>query len=340
MAKIDKSASFLFNDLSQEEFEVMLEVLEERDFAAGSLICRQGEPGQECFFLVDGEVEILQNSRGRSRCLAVRQAGEVVGEMAILEDKPRSATMTARTPVRALALKRDSMKQVLERKPKLALHAMRVLSARMRSVQDSLLDELMQKVEQLEASNAELEKKVAERTLELSEANQKLADMAVRDFLTKCFNRRYLQEHLERLCSEARQGSRFAVLLMDIDHFKHYNDNNGHLAGDDLLQGFAEKVRLLLRDGDLLARYGGEEFAAVLTRLEPEDAADVAERIRRGIAEHDFPFRDQQPLGLLSVSGGVARYPTDASDPTSLLKLADDRLYQAKESGRNRVVCG
>jgi diguanylate cyclase (GGDEF)-like protein len=126
--------------------------------------------------------------------------------------------------------------------------------------------------------------------------------------------------------------------MADLDHFKLVNDTYGHLTGDSFLKRVARLLTSGLRGTDLLGRYGGEEFLLVLPETDRAGAMVVAEKVRRLISGHPFPFADNQPLGCISVSGGAATFPDDGRDSTRLLRLADDALYAAKRQGRNRIL--
>ena len=125
---------------------------------------------------------------------------------------------------------------------------------------------------------------------------------------------------------------------MDIDHFKNYNDKNGHMEGDNLLRSLAQLITDSLRESDMLFRFGGEEFVILFSDTAKDDAIMVAERIRQKVADFVFPFEEKQPNGDLTISVGVAFAPIDATEKQSLLEIADERLYKAKSGGRNRVV--
>jgi diguanylate cyclase (GGDEF)-like protein len=159
------------------------------------------------------------------------------------------------------------------------------------------------------------------------------------DPLTGIFNKRLLSYKLGEMLFEAerREGS-LSIFLFDLDHFKEYNDVNGHQAGDVLLQTLARLVQDGVRGEDLLGRFGGEEFLLILADTGAGNARLVAEKIRQQIFEHPFANAARQPLGAVSISGGVASYPADGRDSYSLLEAADEALYAAKQRGRNRVV--
>ncbi len=162
------------------------------------------------------------------------------------------------------------------------------------------------------------------------------ADM---DGLTRIYNKRHLVGALgEKIYQAQKQLTNLSVFLFDIDNFKNYNDVNGHVAGDKLLRELAGLVKDNIREESTFGRFGGEEFLLILPGSSTTEALGVAEKIRALIAQHDFAFAAKQPLGIMSISGGVATYPGDALDSTSLLKTADEALYAAKHQGRNRVL--
>ncbi len=158
------------------------------------------------------------------------------------------------------------------------------------------------------------------------------------DGLTGLANRRTLQRHVEHELQRAQAyGSNLTLAMIDVDHFKSYNDQNGHGAGDEVLRTIARLFSGTSRRTDLVARYGGEEFTILICGADREMAAHHADRVRRAVEAHDFPHGERQPLGRLSVSIGLASYPTDAADVGTLFEAADRALYLAKEAGRNRV---
>ncbi len=129
-----------------------------------------------------------------------------------------------------------------------------------------------------------------------------------------------------------------SLLILDVDHFKHYNDTNGHPAGDEVLRRVADALRKSFRRTDMVARYGGEEFVVLMSGLHKEKACALAERLRAHIEALDFPHGASQPLGRVTISAGVATFPEDGATGEDLLSSADRALYDAKRAGRNRVV--
>lgn len=167
-----------------------------------------------------------------------------------------------------------------------------------------------------------------------------IEELAQRDALTGAQNRRSFDEHLLRIWSEAAQARRtVAILLIDVDHFKAYNDRYGHLAGDDALRAVARTVQsLIARPGDILARYGGEEFAVILQGENGAQAKATAERMRRAVMDLGVEHGGSGTCASLTISIGVAAVePSLARDCRGAVQLADQALYQAKVKGRNAV---
>jgi diguanylate cyclase (GGDEF)-like protein len=167
-----------------------------------------------------------------------------------------------------------------------------------------------------------------------------IADLAQHDALTGTKNRRVFDEYLTRLWQQAVTDRRaIAILLIDVDHFKAYNDRYGHQAGDQTLRRVAQTAqRFVRRPLDVLARYGGEEFAAILYDVDQNQAKVIADRIRRTVAELAIEHRGSRTSAGVTISVGVAVIePTPERNPRGALQLADQALYEAKIKGRNRV---
>lgn len=167
---------------------------------------------------------------------------------------------------------------------------------------------------------------------------EQLRSRAMRDALTGLYNRRFLEEALTIEQQRAlRRGTSIGLLIMDIDHFKRFNDTYGHDAGDILLRGIGTLLRRAVREGDMPCRYGGEEFVVILPGADLAGTRQRAETLRAAIAQWN-PQRDGQSLGPVTVSIGVAALPTHGSAWSNALKAADQALYEAKHAGRNRVA--
>jgi len=172
---------------------------------------------------------------------------------------------------------------------------------------------------------------------EIAAYEQKLLEMNIRDPLTGAFNRRFmfsrLKEEIERF---RRYGRPFSVIIQDIDFFKNINDTYGHICGDFVLKEFAQLNLERLRSIDLYTRYGGEELCCILPETDLNSAYKLAENLRSIIEKHVFIFENTELR--ISMSQGLAEVTPDISTAEELLKCADERLYQAKNSGRNKIV--
>jgi len=172
----------------------------------------------------------------------------------------------------------------------------------------------------------------------LQETNKKLLNLALKDPLTGAYNRRYINEILDgEIARVKRSGGHLVVLMCDIDHFKHVNDTYGHDNGDIVLKKVVNILKETLRKNDILARVGGEEFVVVCQSTNTDDGVFVAEKLRKAIEEATFSLTSGNDIGI-TMSFGVACYNTELKNVQNLLKLADNRLYDAKNTGRNKVI--
>ncbi len=171
----------------------------------------------------------------------------------------------------------------------------------------------------------------------LAMVNDKLKRMATTDELTGLLNRREAMNKLRELCSaKERYGHRFSCILLDIDHFKAFNDTHGHAVGDTVLREMGTLMRTNIRTTDLACRIGGEEFLVLCPNVGAQGAAVCAEHLRTAVEEYDFPHQGTSLKATISL--GVAEYDPETSNPEEVLKRADDALYAAKRAGRNRVT--
>lgn len=190
--------------------------------------------------------------------------------------------------------------------------------ARTPSVQD-VLDETLQQLRQVRE--------------ELEECKREVRRLSVTDLLTGLHNRHYLLDAFDTEIKRADRHERpFCVLMLDIDRFKQYNDTHGHLAGDEVLEGMGRVLRDATRDLDVAARYGGEEFICLLPECDTENALAAAERVRSRLARESFAG------GPVTVSIGVAEFPTHGDSAAQVIGAADDALYAAKAAGRDQVM--
>lgn len=166
---------------------------------------------------------------------------------------------------------------------------------------------------------------------------RRVQEMAVTDNLTQAFSRRYF---LERFAEELDRSSKFkydlSFVMVDIDHFKEYNDRYGHLVGDAVLKEVSKTIRENIRQIDLVGRFGGEEFTIVLAETDKKEAWFAAERIRKAIEDKRVRVYDEELR--VTISAGISAFPGDGHDPQVLIDRADEAMYVAKQSGRNKVI--
>ncbi|MBI1859337.1 MAG: diguanylate cyclase [Deltaproteobacteria bacterium] len=200
-----------------------------------------------------------------------------------------------------------------------------------------LLKENEKLLRSLQDLKSNLERTVAERTLELKEANERLSELAMTDPLTKTLNRRpffaKLSEEIER---SKRHRRPIAIAMLDLDFFKVFNDMEGHLAGDEALKKVVQILASNLRKSDSLCRYGGEEFLILFPETHLASGEEICERLRIQVERNSFQGEHKQAYLTLSI--GLASYPNHAEDAEALIQAADKALYKAKDTGRNRVV--
>ena len=157
------------------------------------------------------------------------------------------------------------------------------------------------------------------------------------DALTSLYNRRWLDNMLIRVMQRCHKNNEsLSVMMIDIDRFKNYNDNNGHLAGDIALRAVSQTIIQYLRPEDMVTRYGGEELFALLPGLNSHDALTIAERLREAIEHIEILDKDNKALPGITISIGVAEM-VDQNDPHQLIETADKAMYKAKHTGRNKV---
>ncbi|GAL32399.1 response regulator [Vibrio maritimus] len=188
---------------------------------------------------------------------------------------------------------------------------------------------------------AHMRRELKQASSQLEEANRALQHQANEDGLTKLFNRRYMDQKLTELIQwHGRHQMPLSVILMDVDHFKAFNDNYGHTEGDQCLINIAQFLDVMfIRSGEYVGRYGGEEFVILLSRSDVVEAEENAARVKDGIVSLNIPHEYSQTADRVTLSLGVySTIPTGTESINELYERADKLLYQAKRSGRNRYV--
>ena len=277
------------------------------DVAAGTLLWKEGEPGEYVVLLREGTLEVLHHG-SESELVTLRELppGSILGEIACLDGRPRSATVRARTDCRLVQVTAAQFRALLHRRPE---------------VLEALLLQELHLVRNL--------------TGQFTHTHRR----AIMDTMTRLYNVGFFTERLAMEIDRAREtGDPVSLVIFDVDHFKNYNDTQGHQEGSAALVRVAAILRATGRRGEVIARYGGEEFVVLLYGASTEKAQRFGESVRSAVESADFPGGPRQPTGRLTVSGGVATFPADATTCEELLAAADRNLYAAKRAGRNRIV--
>lgn len=302
---------FLFEGERPELIDWLLPHCRLQQLPAGALLISPRQAVDRVFLILEGEVEV-RVGRQAGRIITTLGAGQCVGEMSVIEGVPPSAKVIARTTCTVIAIDGAPLRTLLDESRVFARNLLRLLARRLR--QDNQL--VHQSLEQRA----------------LSEQHARL------DPLTGLYNRRWLDETLPGLLQRHRaQGRRLSLLMLDIDHFKRYNDSAGHLAGDQALLTVANVLLSQIRDDDQAVRYGGEEFLIVLPDTGIEDALPICERLRLHVQDASIMDTVGAALPGVTLSIGLAEW-APFETPEQLIARADAALYQAKAAGRNRVV--
>lgn len=299
----------LFEDVDLDAVSHLFEVCEEIEVEYGATVLAQGAPNDSIFIVLEGALTVRLGTANAESLLHLG-VGACVGELSILSRVCASAHVVAAERSRLLVIRESEVWSFIGSSHEFACNLLRTLSGRVRD------------------DNTRLQKSM--------HAQAHYARTSRMDALTGLFNRRWLDEVLDRQCRRcAEDATTMSLILVDIDHFKQVNDRFGHLFGDEALKAVASHLCMSTRPLDLAARFGGEEFAVLLHGIDLRGAVEVAERIRHDIAAADILGAD---AGMeLTVSMGVAQLQ-EFEQPMALLENADRALYEAKHLGRNRVV--
>lgn len=292
--------------------------LAERICKPGEIIMHEAEPGEIFYLIRSGKAMVFKGDYLAPMLIGLRVTGDAIGEMAILENRPRSATVVALTTLSLWRLDRETLYQLLSENPVLSLDLMKMLSGRVRSSDDERMRSIAREKQQVET---------------LAELNRQSSS----DPLTGLFNRRHLAEILEAEVARAQNNSSpVGIIMADLDHFKTINDTYGHKAGDLMLQALGKLIKQCVRAADSVFRYGGEEFVIILPGASEQVLSRCAEDIRSRLEQLSVECDGQEIQATISL--GIATYPQHGANGDEVLVHADQALYSAKREGRNRVA--
>jgi diguanylate cyclase (GGDEF)-like protein len=317
-AELERLELFAAADLTA--LEPALRSCSVRSLNPGEVLIAAGRPNAQLYLVLSGQLTVHLDSAGGPAITKLSE-GATAGEISLVDGEPASAFVVAAVPTRVLVVDQELVWILADSSHAVAYNLLRTLASRLRGGNRILAHNL----EQLETYRFH----------------------ATVDALTGLFNRYWLHKMLVRLMERSRgQSEPLSLLLIDIDHFKAFNDEHGHIAGDHALRAVAASLRDALRPTDMIARYGGEELAVLLPGASSEVAREIAERLRLAVRFAQITGLDGMPLPSVTVSVGVAqlqdepgaRHEASAVLAERFVEQADRALYRAKAAGRDQVA--
>lgn len=301
----------LFAGESPQAIEWVRETAHTRELKEDDVLLESGHENRSLYFVLSGSLRIELAAENRAFVTYVN-SGECVGELSVLDSKPTTARVVAAEDSRVMILEREDLWRLINTSHVVARNLLYMLSNRIRKDDEALSDSFI--------------------------LQQRYARSARIDTLTGLYNRYWLDEMLPRLLERAQtDGGGLGLLMLDVDHFKQFNDSFGHLAGDELLRILGTILLSHLRVDDSAVRFGGEEFVVILPGLQRDKVIEVAERLCEVIRIQTAERLAHKDLPGVTVSIGVALLAAGHSG-RELIAEADRALYQAKHAGRDQVV--
>ncbi|HTD05363.1 GGDEF domain-containing protein [Undibacterium sp.] len=315
------SSIHLFRDISEDNLAVIGNIISQCEVVtarAGQVVLDVHSSGARLYIVLKGALGITKMELGLDNTNLLENAitqylpGECVGEISVLDEEIHSATIAAISDSELLVIEAETMWRLIDESNGVARNLLQLLSFRIR------------------AANAQIRNR--------QKVGEFYRQMSMIDGLTGLHNRAWLNNQLPGLIDSAlASATPISIIMVDLDHFKRFNDEHGHLLGDDALQSAAKVLNAGLRPSDFAARYGGEEMMVILPNTNQQSALIVAERLCTRLRKtRVFPDM-QKPLPHITASFGLATL-TEGQDGKTLVAAADAALYRAKEAGRNQVA--
>ena len=295
----------LFQNVAASNLSQLLKGFRTCELEAGEILLSPFKRNQYLYLLLEGQLKVYLGSLD-NQAASTLEVGECAGEVSFIDNQPPSAYVVATTASVVLRLHRKALLTLFSQSPQLMQNLLELLCQRVRQSNQGILD---------------------------SEQHANI------DTLTGCFNRRWLEHVYQRESTRCAYNAQpLCMLMLDVDHFKPYNDQHGHLAGDYALCLVAHTLRQQLRLKDSLARYGGEEFVILLPGIDDQEGRRIGQRLRESLEQVPSFY---SPIGILpGVTASIGLAQMQSRDSLEgLIARADKALYQAKQQGRN-CLCG
>jgi diguanylate cyclase (GGDEF)-like protein len=302
----------LFNDVNFSSIMPLLSDCATRNLLKDEVLIKTGETNNSVYLILSGSFNV-HLTLDSTDPVTVLKPGQSIGEIAVIDHQPASAYVSAAEDSRILVIEEEVMWSLIGSSHAIANNLLLVLSKRLRHG-NSVINKIKGLLKEYEHN-------------------------ATVDALTGLYNRRWLDNTMSRVMQRCHKNKEaLSVMMIDIDKFKDYNDNYGHLAGDIVLRTVSQTIKQHLRPEDMVARFGGEELFALLPGMDINGTLTIAERLRQAIKQTKITNKDDESLPCVTVSVGIAQM-FDHDDPNKLIEAADRVMYTAKHTGRDKV-CG
>jgi diguanylate cyclase (GGDEF)-like protein len=307
---LEMSEQELFNDVNFNSIMPLLSDCATRNMVKDEPLIKSGDTNNNVYLILSGSFNVHLTDDS-SDPVTVLKPGQSIGEIAVIDHQPASAFVSAAENSRILVIDEEVMWSLIGSSHAIANNLLVVLSQRLRHG-NSVINKIKGLLKEYEHN-------------------------ATVDALTSLYNRRWLDNTMIRVMHRCHKNDEaLSVMMIDIDKFKDYNDNYGHLSGDIALRTVSQSIKQYLRPEDMVTRYGGEELFALLPGLNIDGALTIAERLRAAIRKTKIINEENESLPSVTVSIGIAQM-LNHDDPHKLIEDADKAMYKAKHSGRDKV---
>lgn len=343
--------NLLFEGISEAELlEINFDRYKIHNYSPKEILIKEGEVGNFMLLILRGEVVVTKRINNTTVVLGTRSSGDYIGEMALFDGDLRSATVISKGNTTCVSVELDQYNTLIDKFPVIKDNIMKGISKTLRSTgvkitsdKEKFLSE-MKEIRNSLNETLELKRKIDEQKLELElinreleRKNKELYKLTIFDELTGAYSKKHFNNLLDsELAKSKRHDVVFSLLILDIDNFKCFNDNYGHILGDCILEGLIDNIKSLLRKEDILGRIGGEEFAIILPHMNIDESVKVGNRIKKHLNNNNI-FVDNREYTVTVSIGATDSSLDNPNTVEDIIYNADTALYMAKNRGRNRI---